>query len=353
MTAFLLRRFFQSLAVIFVTSIAIFLLLYLAPGGPMSEILELRRQSGSRFPVKPEDLERLKRQYDLDLPVWQSYTRWAVGWPDLPDRPSRGGIIRGDLGVSWRISQNEPTTAVIGRVLPNTLILMTGATLFSLLIAIPIGIYSAVHQYSKVDYAVTTGAFFGTAMPVFWLGSMLILLFAIKFRDWGLPYLPTGGVAGSRDYTLPLFGRIDAGGGFDRFLRLIMPTVTLSLLSLATWSRFTRASMLEVLRQDYVRTARAKGLVERVVILKHTLRNALIPLITIVTLQIPGLFGGAILTETTFNYRGMGLLLIDSLFQSDWPVAMAYLMIQSALIVAANLLADVLYTVVDPRIRYS
>jgi peptide/nickel transport system permease protein len=230
---------------------------------------------------------------------------------------------------------------------------MMSATVFSLLIAIPIGIYSAVNQYSKLDYAVTTGAFFGTAMPVFWLGSMLILLFAFRFKDWGLPFLPSGGVLGSRDYTLPLFGRIDAGSGVDRFIRLIMPTMTLSLLSLATWSRFTRASMLEVLRQDYVRTARAKGLVERMVIFKHTLRNALIPLVTIITLQIPGLFGGAILTETTFNYRGMGLLLIESLFQSDWPVALAYLMLQSILIIGANLLADVLYTVVDPRIRYS
>lgn len=352
MSAFLIRRFFQSLVVLVVTSIAIFLLLYLAPGGPMSEILEQRRQQ-ARFPIKPEDIERLKRQYDLDLPLWQSYTRWAFGWPVLSDRENRAGIIRGDLGTSWRVSENEPTTAILMRALPNTLVLMISATLFSLIIAVPIGIYSAVHQYSKVDYLVTTGAFFGTAMPVFWLGSMLILLFAFKFKEWGLPYLPTGGVAGARDYTVPLLGRIDAGGGVDRFLRLLMPTVTLSLLYLAGWSRFTRASMLEVLRQDYVRTARAKGLIERLVILKHSLRNALIPLVTIVTLQIPGLFGGAIITETTFNYRGMGLLLIDALFQSDWPVAMAYLMIQSVLIVAANLLADVLYTVVDPRIRYS
>lgn len=352
MAGFLIRRFIQSVGVLFATSIAIFLLLYLAPGGPMSEILEQRRQS-ARFPIKPEDIQRLQRQYDLDLPLWQSYTRWAFGWPNLEDRPTRGGIIRGDLGVSWRLYENEPTTQVIMRVLPNTLTLMISATIFSLLIAIPIGIYSAVHQYSKVDYLVTTGAFFGTSMPVFWLGAMLILLFSFQFKDWGWPYLPTGGISASRDYTIPVFGRIDAGGLFDRFSRLILPTITLSLLFLATWSRFTRASMLEVLRQDYVRTARAKGLVERMVILKHTLRNALIPLVTIVTLQIPGLFGGAILTETTFNWRGMGLLLIDSLFQSDWPIALAYLMIQSFLIVAANLLADVLYTVVDPRIRYS
>ncbi len=352
MTGFLIRRFFQAAIVLVVTSIAIFLLLYLAPGGPMSEILEQRRQQ-SRFPVKPEDIQRLQRQYDLDLPVWQSYTRWALGWPEMADRPSRKGIIRGDMGVSWRLYENEPTAQVIVRVLPNTLLLMISATLVSLIIAVPIGIYSAVHQYSKVDYMVTSGTFFGISMPVFWLGAMLILLFSFKFKDWGLPYLPTGGVTGVRAYTLPLFGRIQPESLLDRSLRLILPTLTLSLLYMATWSRFTRASMLEVLRQDYVRTARAKGLIERVVIRKHALRNALIPLITIVTLQIPGLFGGAILTETVFNWRGMGLLLIDSLFQSDWPVAMAYLMIQSFMIVAANLLADVLYTIADPRIRYS
>jgi peptide/nickel transport system permease protein len=210
MTAFLIRRFIQSVVVLFVTSIVIFLLLYLAPGGPLSEILETRRQQ-SRFPIKPEDIQRLQRQYDLDLPIWQSYTRWAFGWPNLPDREPRGGIIRGDLGRSWRISENEPTSAVLLRALPNTLTLMISATIFSLLIAIPIGIYSAVHQYSKVDYLVTTGAFFGTAMPVFWLGAMMILLFAFKFREWGLPYLPSGGVSGARDYVMPLFGRIDAG----------------------------------------------------------------------------------------------------------------------------------------------
>ena len=183
------------------------------------------------------------------------------------------------------------------------------------------------------------------------LGSMLILIFSFKFKQWGLPYLPPGSAVAARDYAVPLLGVVDAGSWFDRGLRLIMPTITLSLLQMAAWSRFTRASMLEVLRQDYVRTARAKGLLEQLVIAKHALRNALIPLITIVTLALPGLYGGAIITETIFNYQGMGLLFIDSLFQSDWPVALAYLMVLSVLTVAANVLADVVYTVVDPRIR--
>ncbi len=228
---------------------------------------------------------------------------------------------------------------------------MITSTLLALIVAVPVGVYSAVHQYSRTDYLVTAGTFLGVSMPVFWLGSMLILIFSFKFKQWGLPFLPPGSAVAARDYAVPLLGVVEAGSWFDRGLRLIMPTITLSLLQMAAWSRFTRASMLEVLRQDYVRTARAKGLLEQLVIAKHALRNALIPLITIVTLALPGLYGGAIITETIFNYQGMGLLFIDSLFQSDWPVALAYLMVLSVLTVAANVLADVVYTVVDPRIR--
>ena len=350
MTNFLIRRVIESFLVLVLSSGVVFALLYLAPGGPMTEILEFRRQN-SRYPINPEDILRLKKQFDLDLPLWQAYTRWAFGWPTLDDRPNRAGIIRGDLGLSWRVSQNEPTLNVLMRPLPNTMLLMITSTLLALIVAVPVGVYSAVHQYSRTDYFVTAGTFLGVSMPVFWLGSMLILIFSFKFKQWGLPYLPPGSAVAARDYAVPLLGVVDAGSWFDRGLRLIMPTITLSLLQMAAWSRFTRASMLEVLRQDYVRTARAKGLLEQLVIAKHALRNALIPLITIVTLALPGLYGGAIITETIFNYQGMGLLFIDSLFQSDWPVALAYLMVLSVLTVAANVLADVVYTLVDPRIR--
>ncbi len=352
MQNFLIRRAVQSVIVLILSSMVVFSLLYLAPGGPLSEIILSKRQS-ARFPIRQEDIDRLMKQYDLDLPLWQSYTRWAIGWPNYPDRPPRYGVIRGDFGESWRISEHEPTMRVILRVLPNTLKLTVASVLLSLLVGIPVGIYSAVHQYSKVDYLVTTGTFFGTAMPVFWLGTMLILVFAFKFKEWGLPFLPPGSVTFARDTTIPLLGRIEHGSVLDQLLHLFLPTLTLSLLFMAGWSRFTRASMLEVLRQDYVRTARAKGLIERVVIARHALRNALIPLVTIVTLQLPFLFGGAVITETIFNWQGMGLVFVDSLFQSDWPVAMTYLLILAALTVASNLLADILYTVVDPRIRFS
>ena len=350
MTAYLIRRLIQAAAVLIVTSAAIFGMLYLAPGGPLSDIIASKRQD-SRFPVRPEDIDRLKKQYDLDLPVWQAYTRWAVGWPNLADREARKGVLRGDFGRSWRVSENEPTVNIIKRALPNTILLMLCSTLLSLAIAIPVGIYSAVRQYSKADYAVTTITFFGIAMPAFWLGTMMILLFSFKFRQWGLPYLPAGSVTALRPYVVPLLGRIMPESWLDRLLHLIMPAITLSLLFMATWSRFTRSSMLEVLRQDYVRTARAKGLDEARVLRRHALRNAMIPLVTIITLQIPILFGGAIITETIFNWQGMGRVFIESLSQSDWPVAMTYLIVQSGLFVGANLLADILYTVVDPRIR--
>jgi peptide/nickel transport system permease protein len=242
----------------------------------------------------------------------------------------------------------------------NTLILMVFATVFSLVIALPIGIFSAVRQYSRMDYVFTTFTFFGTAMPVFWFGLMMIILFGGNqspiYKVFGLPYLPTGNVILLRP---PLPGSLEEildvtpGSTLDILIHAVLPTTVLSLLYMAGWSRFMRSSMLEVLRQEYVRVARAKGLHERVVIYKHALRNALIPLITIVVFQIPGIFGGATITETVFNWPGMGFLYVNALGRSDYPVAMAFLFISSVLVVVASLLGDILYTIVDPRIRFS
>ena len=242
----------------------------------------------------------------------------------------------------------------------NTLILMVGSTLLSLVVAIPIGIFSAVHQYSRLDYAFTTFSFMGTAMPVFWFGLMVIMVVggnqAPIYKLLHLPYLPTGNVilvraplAGS----LELLMSIKPGTWLDIAVHAILPTLVLSLSYMAGWSRFMRTSMLEVLRQDYVRTARAKGLRERAVIYKHALRNALIPLITIVVFQIPGIFGGATITETVFNWPGMGFLYVAAVGRTDYPIAMAFLFISAVLVVIASLLGDILYTVVDPRIRFN
>jgi peptide/nickel transport system permease protein len=265
------------------------------------------------------------------------------------------GILRFDFGTSWSVARGQSITMLIKSRLGHTVTLSATAILFSLIIAIPVGIYSAVKQYSRLDYVVTTFTFFGTAMPVFWLGLMLILIFSIKFREWGIPYLPAGGIASVRtppQGSLLRALNITPGDFVDKVVHLLMPATALSLLYMAGWSRYMRASMLEVLRQDYVRTARAKGLVERLVIVKHAMRNALIPIVTIVVFTIPAIFSGATITETIFSWQGLGRLYFDALGADDWPLVMVLLFIQAVLTVIATLLGDVLYTVVDPRIRY-
>ncbi|MFQ5616871.1 MAG: ABC transporter permease subunit [Anaerolineales bacterium] len=281
--------------------------------------------------------------------------KWASFHGD-PNTKGSFGVLRLDFGDSWRLSPSQPVTDLIKSRLGNTLILMSTATLFSLIVGIPIGLYSAIHQYSKTDYAVTTFSFFGSAMPVFWFGLMMILLFSYQFKTWGLPFMPTGGVASVREAQEgSLLATLGATPGslVDRITHLVLPSLVLSLLYLAGWSRYSRSSMLEVLRQDYVRTARAKGLIERVVIVKHALRNALIPIVTILVFDIAGIFSGATITETIFSYPGMGSLYFSALGANDWPVVMAFLFITAILVVVATLTRDVLYTVVDPRIRFN
>lgn len=287
--------------------------------------------------------------------------------------PRNGGILTFDWGESWKVQTGVPVLTLIfgrgamtdpntGRYTPsehwrsplaNTLVLIGLSLLFSLLIAFPIGVYSAVKQYSVADYAVTLFSFFGISMPTFWFGLILYLIFGIQFKNWHdagatwLPYLPTGGVvddvANEAQYSDIVM----------RIRHLILPVAVLSLASVAGWSRFLRASMLEVLRQDYVRTAWAKGLKQRSVILKHALRNALIPQVTLLALSIPALFGGAIITERIFNYGGMGTLFFKAINSDDWPLLMAILIITSFLVVVSNIIADIAYAAVDPRIRYS
>ena len=279
-----------------------------------------------------------------------------AGYHGDPNVNGSFGVVRFDFGNSWRLSPSQPVSELIVSRLGNTIILMSMAVLLSILIGIPIGIYSAIHQYSRVDYAVTTFSFFGSAMPVFWFGLMMILLFSVMFNNWGLPFLPTGGVASVRTpQPGSLLAALGAtpGSFVDRTVHLAMPTMVLSLLYLAGWSRYARSSMLEVLRQDYVRTARAKGLIERVVIVKHALRNALIPIVTILVFDIAGIFSGATITETIFSYPGMGSLYFQALNANDWPVVMAFLLITAILVVMATLARDILYTIVDPRIRFS
>lgn len=394
MTSYLIRRSMQMVVVVLLATVAIFGLLNAVPGGPLSGI-NMGASAKDRF--SEQEIARLQQALGLNKPFYLAYLTWLLGedwvdevgatlgnpgsadkmfetgtWVDFQSRtcieaggtndgvaegkklPCARGVLRWDWGDSWKLARGQTVTSVIGSRVTNTIILMATVTVISLAIAIPIGIISAVRQYSKLDYAVTTFSFFGIAMPVFWFGLIMIMIFTLKFREWGLPYFPSGDVfttrvtAGSIQDVLGIVPYTFA----DRVVHLFLPVVVLTLLYLAGWSRFMRSSMLEVLRQDYVRTARAKGLHERAVIAKHAARNALIPLITIVVFQIPGIFSGAILTETIFNYPGMGRLFIDALSRDDWPIVMAILFISAILVVIATLVGDILYTVVDPRIRF-
>lgn len=399
MTAFYIRRLFQMVLVVFISAVATYALLNLAPGGPLAGLRQIQ-QSG-RFQITEDDIARIRASFELDLSLPIRFTRWFAGWPtgpvviggneyfsdvvvgcrkpvetevlndqgeyeiqvtgcnelvymkDLVGRRTSRGLIRGDFGLSWRLLRDRPVSDLIVSRLPKTIQLIGLSTLLSLVIGIPLGIYSAVKQYSKFDYIFTSLAFMGSAMPTFFFGIVMILLFSLIPKEAGWPYVPAGLSESVRGYTIPLIGEVDAGSFKDRVLHLVLPVAVLTIVNISFYSRFVRGSMLEVMRQDYVRTARAKGLIERVVIMRHALRNALIPFITVVVFTLPGLFSGAIITESIFAWPGMGRLYLLALGDYDYPVAMAIFFIIAVLTVIATLLRDVLYTVVDPRIRLS
>ena len=399
MTAYFVRRILQMIVVLLISAVATYALLNLAPGGPLAGLRQT--QQGARFQITEDDIARIRAYFELDLYLPFRFTRWLAGWPtgpvviggkeylgdvvvgcrkpveseilndqgeyetkitgcnetvymkDLIGRRTSQGLLRGDFGLSWRLLRDRPVSDLLLSRLPKTIQLIGLSTLLSLMIGIPLGVYSAVRQYSKFDYIFTSLAFMGSAMPSFFFGIVMILLFSIIPKDAGWPYVPAGLSESVRGYTIPMIGAVEAGSFKDRILHLILPVAVLTLIQIAGWSRFVRASMLEVMKQDYVRTARAKGLSERAVILKHAFRNALIPFITIVVFTIPGLFSGAIITESIFAWPGMGRLYLLALGDSDYPVAMAIFFILAVLTVIATLLRDVLYTVVDPRIRLS
>lgn len=310
----------MGVLLVFVTGL-IYSVLNLFPGGPFDAILF----AGDPREVDPKDVARLEELLGLHRPPHERYFDWLLD------------TLRGDWGFSWVMARGVTVADLIMQRLGNTLWLTLAATVVSLLIGLLIGIYSAVRQYSWLDNLATAFSFAGQSMPTFWLGLMVIIIFAVRLR-----WFPAG------DMFSP--GKQD--DLFDRIHHLILPVAVLSVIQIALWSRFIRSSMLEVLRQDYLRTARAKGVKERLVLGKHALRNALIPVITIIGLDIPSIFSGAVVTETIFNYPGMGKLYLDSVLRQDLPVAMGVLTIIALLVIASNLLADVLYAVVDPRIRY-
>ena len=320
MQTFIVRRIAQMAVLMLAISALVFLIINFAPGGPFDTLMFGTGQ------VTQAQIDRLNELIGLNRPWYERYFIWL------------GNVVQGDWGTSWGVAYGQPVTTIIFDRLGATLLLMGVATLIAVGIAIPIGIYSAVRQYSWADYAVTAFSYFGLAMPTFWFGIMLMIVFSVY-----LGWLPTSGM-----HTPGQEGELG-----DLLRHLAMPVAVLALVEVAVISRFMRAAMLEVLGQDYLRTARAKGLRERVVIARHAIRNALIPIITVIGLRIPVLFAGAVVTESIFSWPGMGQVFFQAVVASDWPVVQAIIVITAFLVIASNLLADLLYAVIDPRIRYS
>lgn len=321
MTAYLARRTLGALLSLLAISVIIFIILQMTPGGPFA-VGEAARD------VSAADVDRLRGRYGLDDPLPLQYLKWL------------GGVVTGDWGESYRSAR--PVLDVLVERLPTTLTLAVSAFVVSLLLAVPLGVLAAYRQYSKLDYTASAVAFAGFATPGFWLAIMLIYVFSFR-----LGWLPSSGLQDLREQHTGL------GALVDRIRHMILPVTVLALIATANLMRHVRGAMLEVLDQDYIRTARGSGLPERTVLLRHGLRNASIPIVTVAVLTIPELFLGTVITETVFGLSGMGRLFVESAGFNDYPVLLGALMIGALLFVVANLLADLGYAALDPKIRYT
>jgi peptide/nickel transport system permease protein len=313
---FLVRRLLGAIPLLFGVAVLSFLFMQLAPGTPDELYARNSRMSQAQ-------LDAIRHNMGLDKPAYVQFWLWLRN------------LLQGDLGTSY--SQYRPVWDVIWGVFPNTVYLvMTGLTL-SLIVALTFGVLAAVRPYGIFDNITSFFSYFGLAMPVFWFGLMLQILFAVK-----LGWLPSANMHSAQ-----------GGGIWDLGKHLILPAFTIAIGSIASWSRYVRSSTLEALHQDYVRTARAKGVREQAVILGHVLRNALIPFVTVVSIDIPLYLTGAVLTETVFSWPGMGRLFYDALTKRDYPVLMGILILGAVLIILGNLIADLIYGLIDPRIKYA
>jgi peptide/nickel transport system permease protein len=314
MLNYLLNRLGQSLILLLLVSIIGFAILNLAPGGPLSQ-----------FALTPgmtrEAMDRIAHQMGLDRPLPIQYLDWI--WR----------LLQGDWGKSYR--DQQPVLRIISGHLFATLLLMGTSMVISILLGTWIGIRSATKRYSLFDYATSVAAMVALSIPTFWFGMIAIYVFALRLK-----WLPAGSM-----YT------IGDGSISDYAIHLVMPSLVLALVDIAVWSRYMRSATLEVINQDFVRTARAKGLSERTVLMKHVVRNALIPMITLAGLQLPTILGGALVTETVFTWPGMGRLFLDSLGYHDYPVVMGLLMFSAILVLAGSLIADLFVAIADPRVR--
>ena len=341
MVNYIVRRILQAIPQLFVISLVLFALMQ-SFGDPLATM-------GARLPPRPEDQARLRRQLGLDQPVIVQYAVWLIGndWmkidkdgDGIPETSgTRKGVLRGDWGTS--LVTKTPAIKVIAERIPNTLLLMVPSEIIIIIVSLLIGVYSAIRQYSLFDNVITAASFVGFSMPVFWLALMLMYTFSVNFKRWGLPYLPTIGMFD------PQVGKTPQ----QIVLHMILPVTTLCIISTAAYSRYVRSSMLEVLSQDYIRTARAKGVRYTGIILRHALKNASLPFVTLIGLDIPFLLAGAVVTESIFAWPGTGRLFVDHTARADFPVLMGILMMIAVAVVVFQILTDVLYSFLDPRIR--
>jgi len=361
MTRYIIRRLLQAIPLLLIISVVIF--------GLMQKMGDPLATMGGRKVTRKEDRERLARQLGLDKPDCVQYVYWLVGndWTRPGEqyiRPAGGfittvkecldyrayliaeypgkrkGALRGDFGVS--LVNRKPVTEVIGERLPNTLLLMLAAEVVVITSALLIGIYSALHQYSAADNVITATTFIFYSMPVFFFALLTMYIFAVNFKKWGLPYLPTVGM------FEPEVGQTPAQVAWH----MILPVAALSFGFIAGYSRYIRSTMLESMGQDYVRTAKAKGLPHPEVVYVHALKNAALPIVTIIALDLPFLLGGAIVTERIFGWPGMGRLFLDHVSRSDTAVVMGILMMIAVAVIVFQIIADIMYAWLDPRIRY-
>jgi peptide/nickel transport system permease protein len=343
MTRYIIRRLLQGIPLVFIISILLFVMMH-NMGDPLATM-------GGRTVTRKDDRERLSRQLGLDKPVLVQYVYWLIGndWTKIDlngdgiaETPGiRKGVLRGDFGYS--IVTRQPAMQLILSRLPNTLLLMLVSEFVVVIGALVIGVYSALKQYSVLDNVITTFSFIGYSMPIFFLALAAMYIFAVNFKRWGLPYLPTVGMFDPQIGQTP--GQI--------LLHMILPVAVISINSFSGYSRYIRSTMLEAMNQDYIRTARAKGLPRREIIFIHALKNASLPIVTVVGLDLPFLLGGALVTERIFAWPGMGRLFIDHVSRGDTSVVMGIMMLIAVAVVVFQILTDVVYAWLDPRIRYN
>ena len=342
MTRYIIRRLLQAIPLLLLISIVLFVLMQ-NMGDPLATM-------GGRKVTRSEDRIRLARQLGLDKPIYLQYIYWLAGndWAKtdmdgdgVAETPGvRKGVLRGDWGIS--LVNRQAVTKVIGERLSNTLLLMLSAEVIIIVFALIIGIYSALNQYSTLDNTITATTFVFYSMPVFFFALGAMYIFAVNFKKWGLPYLPTVGM------FEPSAGQTPA----QVLWHMVLPVSTLSFGFIAGYSRYIRSTMLEAMGQDFVRTAKAKGLPRPEIIYIHALKNAAMPIVTVVALDLPFLLGGAIVTERIFGWPGMGRLFLDHVSRSDTPVIMGILMMIAAAVIAFQIIADITYAWLDPRIRF-